>query len=566
MKQAKSETNKTRPETKLPKDAAEYKRGIRKWLPVAVLGLALMIIVLDTTILNVSLKTIVNDLHTDLRGIQWVITAYSLTLAALTITGGRLGDLFGRKRMFVIGAVIFAAGSFITSISNSVGTMIAGESIIEGVGAAMMMPATASLLVANYKGRDRAIAFGVWGGIAGAASALGPIVGGFLTTNFSWRWAFRINVFVAAVLLLGSWFISESRDREEKRELDFIGVFLSSFGLLSFVFGIIESERYGWWHAKEQLSIAGHTINMFGLSLSPFAMILGIVLLSGFIFWQRYLEQAGHTPLVSPQLFKNRQFTSGIMVTTMLGLGQVGLIFALPVYLQSVHSLDALHTGIAMLPMSLTMLIAAPVSGFIGKHFRPRSMIQAGLAVNVLATLVLRLGIRVDADPSALIPGLVLFGIGFGLVMAQISNLTLSAVSIEEAGEASGVNNTLRQVGSSLGAAVIGAALVVSLGHGLSSGVLASDVIAQEQKPPLAASLSRQASEVELGGNRDKSVQTLPATVQAELKRIAHEASAHASRQAILFNTAFALGALALTFLLPKSRDVERNESATAGH
>lgn len=556
-----------RNETILPDNAAEFKRGLRKWLPMLVLSLALMIIVLDTTILNVSLRTIVTDLHTDLKGIQWVITAYSLTLAALTITGGRLGDLFGRKRMFMLGAIIFAGGSFITSISHSVGVMISGESVIEGIGAAMMMPATASLLVANYKGRERALAFGIWGGVAGASSALGPIIGGFLTTNFSWRWAFRINIFVALVLLIGSLYIAESRDREEKKELDLVGVVLSSLGLLSAVFGIIESASFGWWRAKTAFAVFGHGINAFGLSVTPLAILLGLILLVLFLLWQRHLEQHGHTPLVSPHIFANRQFTSGVLVTFMLGLGQIGLVFALPVFLQAVHNLDPLHTGLAMLPMSLSMLVFAPLSGFISKFFRPRIVIQVGLAINILATLVLRLGIQSNLSIVRLVPGLILFGLGFGLVMAQISNLTLSAVSVEEAGEASGINNTMRQIGSSFGAAVIGAALVVSLATGLSVGVQKSNVISPQQKPAIAASLAQSASAVELGGTaRDTQTVSLPSADQQELTRIANEASSGASRGAILFNTAFAVGALLLTFLLPNVKNVERNKSAAAGH
>jgi len=238
-------------------DAAGNKSGFIKWLPMVVLSLALMIIIIDTTVLNVSLKAIATDLHTNLQGLQWVITAYSLTLAALTITGGRLGDLFGRKRMFMLGAVIFAVGSFVTSLSSNVGMMISGESVIEGIGAALMMPATASLLVSNYKGRDRAVAFGIWGGIAAASSAIGPIVGGFLTTQYSWRWAFRINVFVALILLVGSLFIAESLDRSEKRQLDFAGVILSATGLLSFVYGVIESSTYGWWRARQPFELWG---------------------------------------------------------------------------------------------------------------------------------------------------------------------------------------------------------------------------------------------------------------------------------------------------------------------
>ena len=224
----------------LPADAAEFKTGFLKWLPMIILSAALMIIIIDTTVLNVSIRNIVTDIGTNIQGIQWVITGYALTLAALTITGGRLGDLFGRKKMFMLGAVIFAIGSFITSISHSLGMILAGEAVIEGIGAALMMPATASLLVSNYKGRDRAIAFGIWGGIAGAASAIGPVLGGYLTTNFSWRWAFRLNIFVAFVLLIGSLFIAESLDRAEERKLDFGGVLLSAGGLLAWADSVRE--------------------------------------------------------------------------------------------------------------------------------------------------------------------------------------------------------------------------------------------------------------------------------------------------------------------------------------
>lgn len=226
-----------------------------KWASLFVLGMALAIIIIDTTLLNVSLSTIIREFDTNIQSIQWVITAYSLTLAALTITGGRIGDLFGRKRMFMAGAVIFAIGSLVASFSNSVGTLLIGESIIEGVGAALMMPATASLLVANYQGRDRGIAFGVWGGIAGAASAVGPLLGGYLTNNYSWRWGFRINIVVVALLLLGSFLIRESRDTKDKPKLDFLGVLLSSTGLLAIVFGIIESSTYGWFVAQKRDTI-----------------------------------------------------------------------------------------------------------------------------------------------------------------------------------------------------------------------------------------------------------------------------------------------------------------------
>src|SRR2546423_4004307 len=199
---------------------------MKKWAPLLVLSLALAIIIIDTTLLNVSLSTLVRELHTTLQALQWVISAYSLTLAALTVTGGRIGDLFGRKKMFRVGAIIFAAGSFLASISRNLPTLLIGESIIEGFGAALMMPATASLLVAKYRGHDRSIAFGIWGAVAAAASAVGPILGGFLTTHYSWRWGFRINVVVAAILVTGAIIIDENESREGKKKIDFIGVLL----------------------------------------------------------------------------------------------------------------------------------------------------------------------------------------------------------------------------------------------------------------------------------------------------------------------------------------------------
>ncbi len=535
------------------------KHGLLKWLPLAVLSLALMIIIIDTTVLNVSLKTIINDLNTDIQGIQWVITAYSLTLAAFTITGGRLGDIFGRKKMFMIGAVIFAVGSFITSISHSVGIMIVGESIIEGMGAALMMPATASLLVSTYRGRDRAIAFGIWGGVAGAASALGPILGGYLTTNYSWRWAFRINIFVAILLLLGSMAIAEAREKNVSRKLDIMGILLSSVGLFAFVYGIIESSNYGWLKAIQSYKLLGHEVNIVGLSITPIAITIGIILLALFALWENFVESQGRTPLVSMGIFKNRQFISGASVTALLSLGMVGLIFALPVFLQSVQGLDALHTGIALLPLSLMVLISAPLSSILNKKFTTKRIIQAGLSLAIIASWVLSRSITPTATPLTLMPGLLLFGIGMGFVMAQASNLTLSAVSVEESGEASGVSNTLRQIGSSLGSAIIGAVLLTSLATNLSNGISESKVIPDQAKSSISKVVESQASSVELGGQsaQQQKMASIPANIKEELRKIADEASAKSSSQSMQIAGLFIIVALGASSFLPNTHDLE---------
>ncbi len=252
----------------------------------------------------------------------------------LTITGGRLGDLFGRKRMFVAGAVIFAAGSMLASLATSVPMLIIGESVIEGVGAALMLPAMASLLVASYRGRDRALALGIWGGMAAGGAAIGPVLGGFLTTHYSWRWGFRIDVFVAALLVAGSLLIRDSRDRQGKPSIDFVGIGLSSVGLLDGVFAIIEGSTYGLWTAHGGLRLLGHSASPFGLSIVPILASLSMVLLAGFFAWEQRLTARGETPLVSMKRFANSQFTAGASLTGAMSLGQVGLTFCIPVFLQ----------------------------------------------------------------------------------------------------------------------------------------------------------------------------------------------------------------------------------------
>ncbi len=334
---------------------------LRRWSPVLVLSLALAIILIDMTLLNVSLATIIQDLHTTIQKIQWVITAYSLTIAALMITGGRIGDIFGRKKMFMLGAVVFAVGSFIASISPNVPVLVVGESIIEGVGAALMMPATISLLAANYQGRDRSIAFGIWGGVAAASTAIGPLLGGYITSSYSWRWAFRINVFVAAILLAGSFLVKESWDRAAEKKLDWGGVILSVTGMLCLVFGIIESSTYGWVKANQSFSFFGW-VTFNGLSVSFYAIIIGAIILAGFFYFERRRERLGHTPLVSTGLFRNRQYAAGSSVIGISSIGQAGLIFAIPVFVQAVRGLDAFHTGLALLPLSCGALVAAPIA------------------------------------------------------------------------------------------------------------------------------------------------------------------------------------------------------------
>jgi len=520
----------------------------KKWAILVTLSLALAIIIIDGTVLNVSTANIIRDLNTDLKSIQWAITLYSLIIAALTITGGRLGDLFGRKRMFILGAVIFAIGSFITSVSPSIGILILGWSVIEGIGAALMLPATSALLVSTFHGRERGIAFGVWGGIAGAAAAFGPIVGGYLTTNYTWNWAFRINIVVAAVLILGSFLIKESRDQTHKPQLDIIGVILSSLGLASVVYGIIESSTYGWIKAKIPYVFAGNNYDLLGISITIYAVIFGLIILTAFLIWENAQEKAGNQPLLSLNLFRNRQFTSGIITTAALGLAQTGLVFAIPIFYQTVRGKDAFHTGLSLLPLSLSLLISAPLAGFLSSKFKPRTLIQIGIVLNFLGTIALYLALSVNADIKELALGQILFGAGFGMISAQITNLTLSAVTPKEIGEASGVNSMIRQLGSSLGSAIIGAVFLSTFISSFIVGVNQSTVLPDLLKSNLIIKVNEDSSSFQYGTAKNNQI---PANIAADIKASADQGTVDGAKQSLVYVGGFVILTLLISFSLP---------------
>lgn len=526
------------------------KSGFRKWLPLAVLALTLFIIVLDTTIINVSIRNIIGDLHTNLKAVQWVITGYSLVLAAFTITGGRLGDIFGRKRMFMIGAVIFAVGSLLASRAHSAAWLFLSVAVVEGTGAAIMLPSTASLLLSEYRGKDRAIAFGVYGAVAGAAATIGPVLGGYLTTNYSWRWNYLINPLVVLLLLAGSFAISEAQERQ-RHVPDVVSILCSAIGLAGVVYGIIESSTYGWIKAKQPYEILGQQHDLHGLSVSIFAILLGFLFLVLFIWRQASLERRQKMPLVSLILFRNGQFMSGTTTLMVSVIAQFGLVFALPVFFQGLLGKDAFHSGLAFLPFSLAILVAAPISGILaGKANVPsRWLIQLGLACSIVGSLLLHQELTATSTVATFIPGLAIFGLGFGLAFSQLANVTLSAVSVQQAGEASGVNNTFRQIGSSLGQALIGALLISTLATQLHKDVSASVVIPAITKAQVT---SVTASSAESLGTSNAREATLPPQVAKEVLRIRSDAIVHGARVAMLATSIAAALSLLLSTRLPK--------------
>ncbi len=545
----------------------ERQSGFRKWLPLAVLILALFIIVLDTTIINVSLKAIVGDLNTNLKAVQWVITGYSLVLAAFTITGGRLGDMVGRKRMFRVGALIFAVGSVLASQAHSQSQLFASVALVEGFGAAMMLPSTAAIILATYQGKERAIAFGMFGAMAGTAATIGPLLGGFLTTNYSWRWNYLINPFVVLLLLVGSRILRESHERSRHRP-DGLSIALSALGLASLVYGIIESSTYGWVRAKMPYEIFSGQLGLGGLSITVYALLLAVALLAAFLYRQALLERRGQAPLVTLAIFKNKQFMAGTTVTMIVAMTQFGFVFVLPIFLQGMLGKDAFHTGLSLLPFSLSVLVAGPLSGILVGKFNvaPKIMIQLGLVISVFGAIVLRSEFSGVATAATLIPGQILFAVGFGLAFSQLANLTLSAVSVQQAGEASGLNNTFRQVGASLGQALIGALLISALVTQLNSDVTASKTLPSAIKATVAQEAAASAQSLGTAGGAKAGT---PPSIRHEIIAIRNDAIVKGVRTGLIATIGVAVLALLLSTQLPKrSRQPEelKTPEKTAGN
>ncbi|HEY4161327.1 MAG TPA: MFS transporter [Candidatus Saccharimonadales bacterium] len=524
--------------------------GFRKWVPLFVLALALFIVVLDTTIINVSIKAIIQDLHSNLKAIQWVITGYSLVLAAFTITGGRLGDIFGRKRMFLIGAIIFGIGSLLASQAHSAVWLMLSVSVVEAGGAALMLPATASLLVSTYRGKDRAIAFGAYGAVAGAAGTLGPVIGGWLTTNYSWRWNYLINPIVVLVVLAGSSLVKEARERTPHLP-DGLSIVLSALGLGGLVYGIIESSTYGWIKAKQGYDIFGQTFHLEGISITAYALVLGIIFVVLFLLRQAHLEYLHKTPLVSPALLKNREFMSGTTVLAVAVLAQFGLIFTLPIFLQGLLGKDAFQSGIAVLPMTLSILIGSPVAGVLAgrRNVPQRYLIQVGLALSAAGGILLHSEVSATSTAATFVPGMICFGLGFGLLISQLTNLTLSAVSVQMAGEASGVNNTFRQIGTSMGQALIGALLISALTTQLRSDVAGSRLLPPAAKPQIAAQVSAAAQSL---GAASTAPRDLPGPTAQEVMRIKNDAIVTGVKRGMAGVIGASVLALLLSTFLPK--------------
>jgi EmrB/QacA subfamily drug resistance transporter len=431
-----------------------------RWIALVILSSTLFIIVLDNTILNVAVPTIIRQFHTQVSSLQWVISGYSLIFASLLISFGRLGDIIGRRKLFFAGAALFAVGSLIASLSQSVLQLFCGESLLEGIGAAMMLPATLSILSATFRGRERAVAFAVWGSVAGGAGALGPWIGGILTTDYSWRWAFRVNVVIAPLAIIaGIFFVHESKD-ERAKGLDPPGVVAVTVGLLALVFGIIEAARYGWWKPVGDQSIGGWNWPLHAISVVPVALAIAVVVLALFVRLELRRVAAAKPVVFDFSDLVHRGFRYGLINTTVLAMGEFGAFFVLPIFLQAGLHLSAIRSGTWLLPAGIMAFVGGGIGGQLSRRYGPKYVITIGLTLEALGIWLYVAAFSQSTTFLSLLPGLMLHGIGIGFATSQLTNVVLSDIPPQKAGSASGAAGMVRQVGTALGIALIGAIFV----------------------------------------------------------------------------------------------------------
>ncbi len=420
----------------------------RKWWTLAAVSFGLFMIMLDNTVVNVALPSIQRSLGLKVSELEWVVTGYALTFGAFMLTGGKFADLFGRRKMFVAGLLIFTGSSLACGLAGSA-SMLIGARVIQGLGAALMNPSTLSIIAVTFPPKQRGTAIGIWAGVSALALAIGPLVGGVITENINWNWIFFINVPIGAVAVAAAFaFIDESRDNSAEQRPDVLGLASSGIGLFALIYGLIEANSYGW--------TSGRILGSF---------VVAVVGLASFIV----SEHRQRLPMLDLSLFRNRTFSGANTVMLLVGLAMFGVFFYMSLYMQQILGYSPTESGASFLPMTVLIILIAPLAGRFSDRFGSRVFAGGGmLDPRVLALPLLRQGIH--ATFWNLLPAMLLGGTGMALTMTPTTSAAMSAVRADKAGVGSAVLNSARQVGGSLGIAIMGAIVASSLKAGLAVG------------------------------------------------------------------------------------------------
>ena len=467
--------------------------GKKRWAALMFLALGVAMIILDATVVNVAIPTMVQDLGLTTADAEWVTAAYSLTFASLLILAGRVADRSGRKRMFIIGVVVFVAASVLVAASDSSTTLIAARAL-QGIGGAMILPSSLSVINAVFIGKSRAVAFAVWGGTIGGMAALGPLVGGWLTTYASWHWAFLINLPIGILVIVGVLFtVPETKETGGPKGIDILGTVLVTLGLFGLVFALIEGNRYGWVAPTAEFTVGSWTWPSDSLSIVFVSAVAGVVALGVLLVLENRRVKAGKVVVIDLRLFKIRTFGAGNAVALIVSLGEFGLLFALPLFLQATRGYDALQTGVILLALAVGSFAASGMGAPLSQRFGPVRVLQGGMLLEAIGILGLGFVLSTTITGWGMAPWLFLYGMGVGFATAQLTGVILSGVPVTESGQASAVQSTSRQVGAAIGTAIIGTTLILGLGS--VAGQLEDRGVPTEQAQQIASAVSTSAGQ-----------------------------------------------------------------------
>ena len=422
------------------------------------------VMALDTTVMNTAIATVAKDVGTTVTGIQTAITLYTLVMASLMITGGKVGQMIGRKRAFAIGCIIYACGSLTTALSQNLTVLMIGWSGLEGLGAVLIMPAIVALIASNFGKPDRPRAYGLVAAAGAIAAALGPLVGGLFTTYASWRWVFAGEVVIVLVILLLTRRMKDT-PAEEGARLDLVGTALSALGLGAIVFGILKAGTWGLVQPKPDAP------EWFGLSPVIWMIFAGAVVLVVFVWWENRRVKRGEGALIDPAMLRNLQLRSGVMSFFFLFLIQAGIFFTVPLFLSVALGISAVETGVRLLPLSLSLLLFAVGVPKLRPNASPRRVVRLGFIMLFAGLLLLVALLDVGVGAEIITWPLLLAGSGLGMMASQLGAVTVSSVPDEQSGEVGGLQNTGTQLGASIGTALAGAVLISAMTASFFTGI-----------------------------------------------------------------------------------------------
>ena len=435
-----------------------------RWIALVFIAASISLVIIDGTIVNTIFPRVIEALKLTSTQVQWVQESYVLVFAALLLVWGSLADKVGRKRLLMIGIVIFILASVWAGNSTDASSMILAR-IVQGFGGSMVLPTTLALVNATFQGRERGIAFAVWGATIGGMVAVGPVLGGWLATDFGadgWRLAFNINLPIGLIVLAGLWFwAKESRQAHAEKGIDIVGALLSVIMFSTLVFGLIEGRIYGWWEANDKtpFTLGDFVWSTDGISVIPVALAISLVSFVLFFFYERSRSKNNKSVLLDLDVFKVSSFRNGSIAALIISMGEFGVLFAIPLWLQNVLGLSPVSSGLVLLWLAGGSFLASGISGGLSGKVSAATLVRLGVALELIGVIGVALFASVEVGFWSIAPFLFIYGIGIGFATAQLTGVIMVDITMEKAGQASGSQSTVRQIGSALGIAVLGTML-----------------------------------------------------------------------------------------------------------